>query len=81
MTSQGELEKGKYSPDEDEHIIWSIRHGGSNAEIAHDLHRSMYSIAQRISTLKGKVDLPDRRKVNSGKKKLRSAGTHTGAEN
>ena len=58
----------KFGRGEDIYILWAVRHGGSNKEIAFDLGRSEYSVGQRIMELKKRFDLPDRRKVNSGRK-------------
>lgn len=68
MTSHREAEKGRYSPEEDERIIWAVRHGGSDMEIAHDLRRSYASVKERIKMLRVTHDLPDRRAINSGRK-------------
>ena len=58
----------KFGRNEDIYILWAVKHGGSNKEIAFDLNRSEYSVGQRIMELKKRFDLPDRRKVNSGRK-------------
>lgn len=68
MTFRREAEKVRYSPEEDEHIVWAVRHGGSDMEIAHDLQRSYASVKERIQTLRKYIDLPDRRIINSGRK-------------
>lgn len=68
MTSQQDHGRVKYSAAEDEHIIWAVRHGGSDMEIAHDLRRSYASVKERIKMLRVTHDLPDRRAINSGRK-------------
>lgn len=68
MTSQTDLERGRYTRSEDEYIVWAVRHGGCDREIAHDLHRSIHSVREHIRSLKDKYHLPDRRQINSGRK-------------
>lgn len=61
----------KYSPEDEAYIVWAVRHGGSDREIAHDLGRSRWSVEQKIRQLREIYEMPDRRKVNSGMKKPR----------
>ena len=58
----------KFGRNEDIYILWAVRHGGSNREIAFDLGRSEMSVAQRIKDLRKIYKLPDRRKINCGRK-------------
>ena len=60
---------------DDIYILWAVRHGGSNREIAFDLGRSELSVAQRINDLKKKYKLPDRRKINCGRKARKNGDT------
>ena len=68
MTSQTDLERGRYTKAEDEYIVWAVRHGGGDREIAYDLRRSIHSVRIHIRALKEKHNLPDRRQINSGRK-------------
>lgn len=57
----------KYTPEEDVYIVWAIRHGGRDMELAHDLDRSIASVRQHIKVLRERYDLPER-KHNAGRK-------------
>ena len=70
----------RYSQEDEAYVLWAAMHGGSDREIAHDLGRTVASVNQKVRDLRKDHEIPDRRKVNSGTKKLRSAGTHTGAQ-
>ena len=58
----------KFGRNEDIYMIWAVKHGATNKEMAFDLGRSEFSVAQRLKELRRRFDLPDRRTTNSGRK-------------
>ena len=68
-------DEGRYSREEMKFLLWAVQHGASNREIAFEIGRSVASVVQKIQQIRKTQDLPDRRKINAGRRQKSPSGS------